>query len=152
MRGISIGKLAKAAGVSVDTIRFYEKCGVLAEPARRPSGFREYSLRDLDCLRFVRRARGLGFSIPQILEILASDQESNPERLSALFEANITSLDRKIAELLRWRALFERRLHEGHGDTDECRSIVGLFQDEAANVEFDIEHASSFARESHDES
>ena len=74
MRGMSIGKLAKAAGVSVDTIRFYEKCGVLAESSRRPSGFREYSSRDLECLRFVRRARGLGFSIPQILEILTLDQ------------------------------------------------------------------------------
>ena len=151
MHGISIGKLAKAAGVSVDTIRFYEKCGVLAEPTRRPSGFREYSLRDIDCLRFVRRARGLGFSIPQIQEILALDHQSNPEQLTVLLEANITLVDRKIAELLRWRALFQRRMHKGDAKSEAHSSIVELFHDEAADAEFDIERTASFPRENHDE-
>ena len=151
MRGISIGKLAKAAGVSVDTIRFYEKCGVLAAPMRKPSGFREYSLRDLDCLRFVRRARGLGFSIPQILEILALDREINPDRLNGLLEANITAVDRRIAELLRWRALFERRMHDADERTEAHSSIVDLFHDEAADAEFDIQRASFPPRENHDE-
>ena len=152
MRGISIGKLAKAAGVSIDTIRFYEKCGVLAQPMRRPSGFREYSLRDIDCLRFVRRARCLGFSIPQIQEILALDQESNPEQLTVLLEANITLVDRKIAELLRWRALFHRRMHEGGAKSEAHSSIVELFNDEAADAEFHMERAASFPHENHDES
>ena len=152
MRGMSIGKLAKAAGVSVDTIRFYEKCGVLAEPTRRPSGFREYSSRDLECLRFVRRARGLGFSIPQILEILTLDHEKDPERLTALLAANITLVDQKIAELLRWRALFQRRLLAGDAKSEPRSSIAELFHDEAADTDFEIDRASSFTPENHDES
>lgn len=152
MRGMSIGKLAKAAGVSVDTIRFYEKCGVLPEPTRKPSGFREYSLRDLDCLRFVRRARGLGFSIPQILEILSLDHEFDGERLNLLLETNITLVDRRVAELLRWRALFERRMHQDDAKREARLSIVELFHDEAADTEFVIKRPSPFQRENHDES
>ena len=152
MRGMSIGKLAKAAGVSIDTIRFYEKCGVLAAPTRKPSGFREYARCDLDCLRFVRRARALGFSIPQIVEILALDHESDPERLSTLLDTNIAAIDRKIAELVRWRALFQRRLVEGHAHIETRSSIVELFHDEAAEEQFALERASDVLRENHDES
>ena len=151
MRGMSIGKLAKAAGVSIDTIRFYEKCGVLAAPTRRASGFREYSLRDLDCVRFVRRARALGFSIPQIIQILALDHETDPTRLSASLDANIAAVDRKIAELLHWRALFQRRLEQGQALRETRPSIVEQFHDDAAERQFRIDPASSFTRENHDE-
>ena len=151
MRGMSIGKLAKASGVSIDTIRFYEKCGVLAAPTRRPSGFREYTLRDLDCLRFVRRARALGFSIPQIAAILASDHEADPAQLEALLDTNIAAVDRKIAELLRWRALFQRRLQDGRRPSEGRSSIVELFHDGAADEQFHIDRPSSLIRENHDE-
>lgn len=151
MRGMSIGKLAKAAGVSIDTIRFYEKRGVLAAPTRRPSGFREYSLRDLDCVRFVRRARTLGFSIPQIIQILALDHEMDLMRLSAALDANIAAVDRKIAELLHWRALFQRRLALGATQCETRPSIVEQLHDDAAEEQFCIEPASSFPRETHDE-
>ena len=69
MSGFTIGKLAKAAHVRIDTIRFYEKLGLLS-PQRRPSGFREYSEHDRERLVFIRRARALGFSLDEISRFL----------------------------------------------------------------------------------
>jgi MerR family mercuric resistance operon transcriptional regulator len=67
---VKIGELAKQAGVSVQTIRFYERRGLLPEPPRRESGYRIYSSEDLHRLRFIRQAKGLGFSLEEIREIL----------------------------------------------------------------------------------
>jgi len=151
MHSMSIGKLAKAAGVSVDTIRFYEKSGVLAAPIRKPSGFREYSERDLDCLRFVRRARGLGFSIPHIQQILSLDLEAVSEQTTAILKSHIQTVDRKIAELQRWRALFQRCTEPMPSRPHVPSSIVELFHSDANDIEFDFDHSSTLLRENRHE-
>ena len=103
MHGLSIGELAKAASVSIYTIRFYEKSGLLPRPARRPSGFRQYSDLDVLQLQFVRQARSLGFSIEEIAELIALEAEQSSDVVSSVVERNLDSINRKIAELSSWR-------------------------------------------------
>ena len=71
METLTIGKVARLANVGIETIRFYEREGLLETPARRPSGYREYPREAADRLRFIRRARELGFSLKEIQELLA---------------------------------------------------------------------------------
>jgi MerR family copper efflux transcriptional regulator len=103
MHGLSIGELAKAASVSIYTIRFYEKSGLLRPPPRRPSGFRQYSELDVLQLQFVRQARSLGFSIDEIAELLAVEAEQSSEVVGSVIERNLESINRKIAQLVSWR-------------------------------------------------
>ena len=133
MSGTTIGKFAQAAQVPVDTIRFYEKCGLL-QPQRRPSGFREYSSSDLDRLVFIRRARQLGFSLEEIAQLLALETEQDHSRLEALVSQQVGTIDQKIAALRSWRnALIE---WQDQSETESAgRSIV------QAIASFDINSA-----------
>ena len=101
MQGLSIGRLAKLANVSIDTIRFYEKAGLLAPHLRRPSGFREYSELDAKQLRFIRRGRQLGFTLEEIGELLAL--ESGRDSATHVVQQRLRAIDRTIDELKRWR-------------------------------------------------
>lgn len=103
MRALSIGKLAKAANVSIDTVRFYEKSGLLPPTARRPSGFREYTALDLRQLVFIRRARSLGFSVDEIGELLHLNDETDFQRISAVIAQKRSLVDSRISELQQWR-------------------------------------------------
>ena len=76
MSGLTIGRLAHAAGVAVETVRFYERRGLIADPPRRSSGYREYPQDTLRRLRFIRGAKELGFSLREIEELLALRRES----------------------------------------------------------------------------
>ena len=71
MAGLRTSDLARAAGVNVETLRFYERRGLLPPPPRRPSGYREYPPDAVDLVRFIQRARALGFSLAEIKELLA---------------------------------------------------------------------------------
>ncbi len=119
MRGLSIGKLAKAARVSIHTIRFYEKSGLLPRPARRPSGFRQYASADLLQLQFVRQARALGFSIEDIVGLLALETEPSEAARSDAVQRKLELIDRKIAQLAAWRQALERML------ADRAHDITG---------------------------
>lgn len=103
MQGFSIGKLARSANVSIDTIRFYEKSGLLPPPERLPSGFRKYTLADLRRLKFVRRGRELGLSLPDIGELLALEECSDSAAAGESINRQLRMLDRKLKELERWR-------------------------------------------------
>lgn len=71
MNALTIGKLAKLSGIGIETIRFYERNGLLKEPPRRPSGYREYPEDAVRQVRFIRRAKELGFSLKEIGELLS---------------------------------------------------------------------------------
>lgn len=133
MRGLSIGKLAQAAEVSIDTIRFYEKSGLLRQPARRPSGFREYSELDLRQLRFVRRARSLGFSIEVIAELLALENEQDIVVAQAVIEQKLLVIDRKIVELQHWRCAL-RELLQSALHSPDSRSVLDFVEGAAADT------------------
>jgi MerR family transcriptional regulator, copper efflux regulator len=104
MRPLSIGKLARAAKVSIHTIRYYEKAGLLPPPARRPSGYRQYTPHDLLQLRFVRKARSLGFGLEEIAQLLALEAQPPQGKLeSTALEQKLAVIDQRITELQRWR-------------------------------------------------
>ena len=104
----TIGGLAKAAGVGVETVRYYQRRGLLPEPARPPGEIRRYGDADLKRLRFIRRAQAAGFTLDQIGELLALDRTDDRARVRELATARLAALDDRIAELEQSRAALER--------------------------------------------
>lgn len=98
MNAMTIGKFAVAGGVSVETIRFYQRRGLLAEPDRG-GGIRRYDANDLSRLCFIRQAQAAGFTLDEIGNLLALDATDDREKARIMAEARIVALDRKIAEL-----------------------------------------------------
>ena len=95
----TIGGLAKAAGVGVETVRFYQRRGLLPEPARPPGEVRRYSEDDIKRLRFVRSAQAAGFTLNEIKELLDLDASDDRARARELAQARVTAIDEKIASL-----------------------------------------------------
>ena len=81
---MTIGKLAQAAGVGIDTVRFYERSGLLGQPLRSLSGYRLYAPSEIDRLRFIRRAKALGFTLEQIAELLSLSHGGDRADVKAL--------------------------------------------------------------------
>lgn len=94
-----IGGLASAAGVGVETVRYYQRRGLLPEPARPPGEVRRYGGEDLKRLRFIRSAQAAGFTLAEIKELLDLDASDGRARARALAQARVAALDAKIAEL-----------------------------------------------------
>jgi MerR family mercuric resistance operon transcriptional regulator len=99
----TIGGLARAAGVGVETVRYYQRRGLLAEPARPPGEIRRYGREDLKRLRFIRSAQAAGFTLREIGELIALDASDDRARVRALAEARVAAIDAQIAELLEAR-------------------------------------------------
>ncbi len=104
----TIGGLARAAGVGVETVRYYQRRGLLPEPARPPGEIRRYGEADLKRLRFIRRAQAAGFTLDQIGELLALDRTDDRARVLDLAAARLAALDARITELEQSRAALER--------------------------------------------
>jgi MerR family transcriptional regulator, mercuric resistance operon regulatory protein len=104
----TIGGLAKAAGVGVETVRYYQRRGLLPEPARPPGEIRRYGETDLKRLRFIRRAQAAGFTLEEIGELLALDRTDDRARVRDLAGERVAALDARIAELKRARAALDR--------------------------------------------
>ena len=98
---ITIGELSNAAGVNVQTVRYYERRGLLPQPARRASGYREYPRSDIARLGFIRRAQGLGFTLAEIEELLSLkvDPKTTPEQVHGRVKEKISNVATRIAEL-----------------------------------------------------
>lgn len=97
-RSLTIGKLAAAGGVGVETIRFYQRRGLLQEPTRE-SGIRRYGGEDLRRLRFIRQAQSAGFTLEEIRELLDLDASDDRARARELARARVAALDEKIEQL-----------------------------------------------------
>ncbi len=108
MKADTIGGLARAAGVGVETVRYYQRRGLLAEPARPPGEVRRYGESDLKRLRFIRRAQAAGFTLEEIGELLALDRTDDRARVRDLAAERLAALDSRIAELKRARAALDR--------------------------------------------
>src|ERR1700683_357573 len=98
---MNIGAAAAASGVNAKMIRHYEAIGLLRRAERRANDYRDYGERDLHELRFIRRARRLGFSIPEIGELLAlwRDRGRPSREVKRIAEAHIDELEQRIAEM-----------------------------------------------------
>ncbi len=130
MTGLTIGQLARRAGVGVETVRFYERRGLLETPTRRPSGYRQYADETVARLRFIRRAKELGFSLKEISELLALrfDPGTTCAEVKARAKAKISDIEAKIAALQSMKkALTDlTRSCNGRGPTSECPILEAL--------------------------
>jgi MerR family copper efflux transcriptional regulator len=104
---ITIGQVAKLAQVGVETIRFYEREGIIAEPPRRESGYRIYDTAIVTRLRFIKRAQELGFSLKEISELLALRVKANQncERVKKRAESKLSEIKQKISDLTRMQKI-----------------------------------------------
>jgi len=130
----TIGQVAKKAGVGVETIRFYEREGLLEEPPRRASGYRLYSEQVVKRIYFIKRAKLLGFSLKEITELLMLrvDVQTSCEEIKQRTEAKIIEVERKMVELQRMRqALLQvASLCTGQGPGSRCPMLDALDQQE----------------------
>jgi Hg(II)-responsive transcriptional regulator len=133
MDTLLIGQVARKAGVGVETVRFYEREGLLEEPPRRTSGYRQYSEQVVTRLHFIKRAQKLGFSLKEISELLLRvDAQTSCDEVKQRTEAKITEVEQKVVELQRMRqALLQvSSLCTGRGPTGPCPMLEALNQQE----------------------
>jgi Cu(I)-responsive transcriptional regulator len=126
---LAIGDLARATGTNVETIRYYERIGLLAAPARTRSNYRAYGQVHLNRLSFVRRARDLGFSLAQVRGLLGlADQPDRPcEAVDAIARQHLVEVERKLADLAALRRELDTIISQcGHGTIAQCRIIEAL--------------------------
>lgn len=98
---LTIGKLARATGVNIETIRYYERAGLIAPPARTEGNYRAYREADIIRLSFIRRTRDLGFSLEQVRALLSisGDRDGDCGTVDAIAIEHLAEVDRKIADL-----------------------------------------------------
>jgi Cu(I)-responsive transcriptional regulator len=126
---MKIGELAKATGTRVETVRYYEKTGLLPAPARTQGNYRSYDDRHLARLSFIRRARDLGFSIEQVRALLdlSDDRTRDCATVDAIANGHLREVDRKIASLTALRRELSAVIASCHGGTvAQCRIIEAL--------------------------
>ncbi len=110
MRNYTIGKLAKAANVGVETVRYYERRGLIVQPANRNSGYRQYSEETLQRIRFIKTNQALGFTLNEIKGVLdlLDDQALNCTKASQVLDFKISEIEQKITELQRLKRFLEK--------------------------------------------
>jgi DNA-binding transcriptional MerR regulator len=124
MSGMTIGKLAAAEGVGVETVRFYQRRGLLAQPERRGSGYREYSDADRSRLVFIRRARGLGFTLGEIAELLGPAEAQSTAEIQTAAQAKLAAIDEQVRELMQQRCRLRQLIRVcEHGDGKQCAAL-----------------------------
>lgn len=124
-----IGELARRTGVTVATIRWYEKAGLIDAPARSASNYRDYDDASLARLSFIKRGRDLGFSLEQIVELmaLARDRDGDCAEVDVIARAHLATIDRKIGALTSLRRELDGLIAacEGGGIRD-CNILEAL--------------------------
>lgn len=124
MSGLTIGKFAAAEGVGVETVRFYQRKGLLAMPEPQRTGFREYSEADQWRLAFIRRARRLGFTLGEIRDMLGPAEARFTGDIVRAAEARLDAIDAQLAELMLQRCRLRQLIQVcEHGSGDDCAAL-----------------------------
>lgn len=129
---MNIGLAAKASGVSAKMIRYYEQTGLIPAAERTTSGYRDYSDDDVHRLRFVRRARDLGFSVAEIGELLGlwGDETRHSSEVKKLAQGHVEELERKIRDLQEMVSTLSVLISSCRGDDrPQCPILQGLEAD-----------------------
>ena len=125
---MTIAKLAKSGGVGVETVRYYQKRGLLGEPERPGGGgFRSYGDADIHRLRFIRQAQAAGFTLEEIKELLALDASEDRPRAREMARARVSALNAKISEMSAARDALERLAKKCGAGTDGPCPILAAF-------------------------
>lgn len=126
---LTIGRLAKQATVGIDTVRFYERRGLLPEPSRTAAGYRLYADDTVARIRFIRRAKSLGFNLDEIGNLLdLHDHGGQKSTVKQLTQRKLNQIDGKIADLSKIRDVLRKLESEcsGTGDINGCPIIETL--------------------------
>lgn len=127
---MKIGQVSAASGCQIETIRYYERIGLLKAPSRTEGGYRDYTDDDLDRVRFVTRGRALGFSLGEIESLLrlAEDDGMSCQEVDRIARSHLVDVQRRLADLHRIEAELERTI-TGCGGTErgQC-SILGVLR------------------------
>ncbi len=131
METMKIGEFARKGGVNVQTVRYYERRGLLPEPERRESGYREYTLDSLARLQFIRRSQELGFTLSEIEELLAlrTDPQTTAAQVKAKAEAKIADIDSRLRDLRQIQHGLEHlagQCRGGSGPTGDCPLLAAM--------------------------
>jgi len=129
---LGIGQLAKQTGVPIDTVRHYERIGLLQPAARLASGYRRYGEAERKRLRFIRRAKALGFTLDEIQGLLGLSAGRNVEQVRRAAAARLADVERRIEELNRVRDSLHRLVAAcpGHGRAEDCPILNALAGDD----------------------
>ncbi|MGJ8669668.1 MAG: MerR family transcriptional regulator [Oceanococcus sp.] len=128
-RPLTIGKLAAASEVSIDTVRYYERAGLLPPPQRSASGYRLYQADTLRRLRFIRRSKALGFSLDEISRLLSlTDQDGPSSSVKQLTLDKLKLVDQKLADLQSMRDALQGLAQscDGQGCIHHCPIVDAL--------------------------
>ncbi len=128
MSTLKIGQLATRAGVNIDTVRYYERAGLLPEPARRPSGYRAYDDGAVRRLSFIRRAKALGFTLAEIDELLSISAQRDVRAAKRAARHKLVAVDQRLVELQRIRDALAGLIDHcpGHGRAEACPILAAL--------------------------
>lgn len=133
MSAMTIGQLAKSAEVGVETIRFYEREGLIEEPPRRASGYRQYPAETVERVRFIRRAKELGFTLKEIKELLSlrAAPRTRCADVRRRAEAKVRDIDEKVRTLQAMRKALTKLIAEcsGQGPVTDCPILEALGSD-----------------------
>jgi len=134
MTSLSIGQLAEQAGVAIDTVRYYERNDLLTPAGRLASGYRRYGTTELKRLRFIRRAKALGFSLDDIRELLVAERERDVAEVKRAAQRKLADIEQRLAELERIRSGLQTLIAAcpGHGRAEACPILNALTQEESA--------------------
>jgi len=114
LENLTISVFAKAAGVNVETIRFYQRKGLLPEPDKPYGSIRRYGEADVTRVRFVKSAQWLGFSLDEIAELLRLEDGTHCDEASSLAEHKLQDVREKLVDLLRMEAVLSELVHACH--------------------------------------
>jgi len=135
MQTLTVGRLAKQAQVNIETIRYYERRGLLPEPPRRESGYRQYPRDAVERIQFIKRAQALGFSLKEIGDLLSLrvDPGTTAGDIKRRAEAKLADIDAKIRDLQRMKAALMKLASacRGRGPTSECQILDALESQES---------------------
>ncbi len=151
METLTIGQVAREAGIGVETVRFYEREQLLDPPTRRPSGYREFTPEAVARLRFIKQAQRLGFTLREIRELLTLKLTPGATRAQVREQAvaKIADIDQRIRELKRMKKALTPLIEacDGHGDVEGC-PILDALERPCPHHSASIGH--TFVQENHD--
>lgn len=130
MDALTIGRVARSAGLAIDTVRYYEREGLLQKPARTPSGYRQYAPDAVKRLQFIRQAKELGFTLSEIRELLTLKVTPGKScaDVRAHAKAKIADVEQRISQLGRMKRALAKLANacSGRGPTSECPILEAL--------------------------